>query len=233
MRWWLLILVTVSLRAQEDPDSSAAHLLREKISSDSVRIFRYTPVIPYLKLENRNSFFQFIPVNLFGLMAGATFKEKHVVSAGYYILDPRILNDYFILDNVVGSITSLGIVNFSWQYIAINKKPFQLNIASEAGVGHFNIPVYTYLPNTSFRERGELLAFGLGVQPTFKVTRWAGVAALIGYRHVIGEHQFIKLAGWYFSVGLWLDLRDYTNKLRFKARKAWLIRQHFNKNSHE
>jgi hypothetical protein len=221
----LILLFSLKLPARENDDSLRRADLKQKLREDSTRIFGYTPVIPYLKAEKRNSFFSYLPVSLYGMMAGGTLREHHVLSTGFYFLDPQMLNDILIVNDEIGKIRSLAHLNFCYQYILVSQRYFQLNLAGESGIGYYDIPRIASVPDHGSVDHGTFFPFGGGVQTTFKPFKWSGVSSLIGYRYVNENYKLIDFTGWYFSIALWLDLRDYTNKLRYKAKKRKYLRQ--------
>jgi hypothetical protein len=194
--------------------------LKQKLQKDSARIFRTTIAKPYSRIENRNSFITSEKVNLLGFMLGATFYDKHTFAVGYYFLgrDPTTIRS--LRDNLRDKeLMELSYINFSYIHVLINKRFLQINIPFEVGLGKYRLKNKDTLNPEPIYLTGDIVPFNAGVQFIFKPVRWAGLSTTGGYRYVRQGELDFSLRGWYYSVGVWLDMRHLIRMGRYYAKK--------------
>lgn len=193
-----------SVKAQRDS-------LRQKFINDSTHIFRPTFAKPYLRVENRYSFINKKPVNLAGFLAGVTLNEKHILCAGYYILNRRIQKAIELVDHnnvVTREHLTLNYFVLCYQYVLVNRPYLQVNLPFEAGYGLYNSKTTDSFNNFLGRTHGSIIPFNGGIHFIFKPISWVGVSAVGGYRLVLQEKNIqLNFKGLYYSFGLWIDAR--------------------------
>ncbi len=205
--------------------------LREQLRVDSAHIFRFTPWKAYLKLENRRTFVNRESIALIGGMAGAIYKEKHIMCVGYYFLNPgedysvRILEDNRFANQYL---RQMEYYNLSYQYILFNQRFFQLNLPLELGYGRYHIDVED---NRSVRLRkieGDIVPIGAGAQIILKPLRWAGFSFLGGYRYLRPEQVKqlrLNFKGWFYTIGVWVDARHLYRLSKYAFKKRDYLRK--------
>src|SRR4051812_2363230 len=60
--------------------------LNLKLLKDSMHIYRFQKLRPYIGIDNRNSFVNNQPVNFKGLQFGVILNEKHIIGLGFYAM---------------------------------------------------------------------------------------------------------------------------------------------------
>jgi hypothetical protein len=213
------------LPAQDDPGRKQVRLdsLKQQLRADSSRIFRYRPAKPYLRVENRYSFISQRPVNLVGFMAGATFLEKHILCAGYYILNRYNKESIEIIhaNNVMTrEYLSFNYFVFSYQYVLLSTRYLQINAPIELGYGLYSTKTTDPLGVFLGKSTGNLIPISGGFQFIVKPLRWVGFSTVGGYRHTIQERSAnLDFTGFYYSFGLWVDARHVFRSTRYYLKK--------------
>jgi hypothetical protein len=200
--------------------------LEKQLTKDSAYIFRPKPAKPYLRVENKSSFISKEPVNLAGFLAGATFYEKHVFCAGYYILNRRTQKAIELIDEnkvTTREYLKLNYFVFSYQYVLINKKYLQINTPFELGYGLYKTRTTDIKDNFITESKGEIVPLSAGLQFIFKPIKWLGISCIGGYRLVLQERNTtLNFTGLFYSFGLWVDARYlYRNTLYFNKKRKY------------
>jgi hypothetical protein len=220
---FLLLLLGSCLAAQDaERQNHMRDSLRASFSADSAYIFRNTIAKPYLRLENRRSFIIRENVNFLGFLAGANLHNRHVVSAGMYFLTKSSKDPIALYEDRPGTqqFSSLNYFVFSYQYILLNYRYVQLNTPLEAGYGNYKAMVSDYQdPEIMHKVTGNFLPFGAGLQLIAKPVRWIGASVSGGYRKVKHDAVNLRFNGWYYSFGLWLDVRYLARQGRYQVAK--------------
>jgi len=204
---------------KEKTDSLTKHLME-----DSARIYRPRLAKPYLRLENRYSFINKKPVNLVGFLAGATFLEKHVVCAGYYILNRNVQKSIELIDEnniITREYVTLNYFVFSYQYVLFNKRFLQINIPVEIGYGIYDTHTTDSYDVFIKKSNGSIVPISTGLQFIFKPIKWIGISCVGGYRHAVQEKNIsLNFTGFYYSFGIWVDARHITRWGRYQVKKT-------------
>jgi len=215
-----LILVPSGIFSQNYTTNSLKDSLKQQLTKDSAFIYRTTKIKPYLRLESRNSFINKQPVRLFGFLVGVTLIEKHVLSAGFYFLDKRKESPLSILDGRynVNHFFALSYFDFSYQYVLFNTKYFQAFLPLEFGYGKFKIASNS--ATSTFSDfSGDFIPVSAGVQLIAKPIKWVGISGMAGYRYVKQEQAALNLRGFYYSAGVWVDIRQIYRNYKFQRKK--------------
>lgn len=221
-----MILLPFGLFSQTNVPDSFKDSLKLQLAKDSSFIYRTTTIKPYLRLESRNSFINKQPVRLFGFLVGVTLIEKHVLSAGFYFLDKRKESPLSILDGRynVNHFFALNYFDFSYQYILFNTKYFQAFLPLEFGYGNFKITSNS--ATSTFSDfSGDFIPISAGVQLIVKPIKWLGISGMAGYRYVKQEQAALNLKGFYYSAGVWLDIRQIYRNYKFQKKKREFVRR--------
>jgi hypothetical protein len=197
-----------------------------QLQKDSAYIFRKTIARPYLKVENRNSFLANDHVNFLGFLAGATLYERHIVCAGFYVLDKKSRRLIALpKDGGKQEFSKLKYFDFAYQYVLFNFKYLQLNVPFEVGYGSYKATVIDSLNRNVRNLDGNFIPFGWGLQFIFKPIRWLGLSASGGYREVKQDAIKLSINGWYYSFGIWLDTRLIYRELTYRRHKRRVHRE--------
>lgn len=222
----LIILVSLArhLTAQEDGwKQKKRDSLTLQLKKDSAHIFRPKIAKPYLRVENRYSFFSKQPVNLVGFMAGATFYGRHIICAGYYIFNPFTEKPIELIDEnnvITREYLSLNYFVFSYQYIFINRRYFQVHAPFEIGYGIYDTRTTDHKNIFVGKSSGNIVPISLGLQFIFKPIKWIGISTIGGYRHAVQEKNTnLNFTGFYFSFGIWVDARHVLRYSRYYLKK--------------
>jgi hypothetical protein len=224
----VLVLVSTLLNAQGSATKVQADSLRTKLFRDSSRIFRKTFAKPYLKIENRFSFVSGENINLPGVMAGATMREKHTLSLGYFFLARRNNAPIsMVKDNKrTNNYLSFYYYELMYQYILLNSRFLQLNIPFGIGYGTFSTVIKDTLDRQVGSASGNMIPVNTGLLAIIKPIKWAGISATGGYRFVReNENLQMSLEGWFYSFGLWVDARQIYRSIRFAEKKKQYHRE--------
>ena len=116
--------------------------LRAKLGLDSAHIYRFQRLRPYLNWAKRNSFINDAPVNVNGLELGALIKEKWVLGFGLYGITQKAKRAVRTKTDKkidVDKTLDLRFATLFYQYVAIDKRYFEMDIQAEFGLGKYTL----------------------------------------------------------------------------------------------
>ncbi|MGZ3932308.1 MAG: hypothetical protein ACXVP0_13435 [Bacteroidia bacterium] len=220
-------LLSSGLFAQSVPQKQRIDSLHSKLSKDSAHIYRFKKVRPFLGIDQRNSWIRNVhgvsnvPVNINGLQLGVILKDKHTLGLGFYSItnsskQPQKLTDRD--QKVKYQNLKLGYAMVFYQYVIVDRRFFELDLPLEIGVGNYDYylsdSVKTVLPKTE--EKGPMRITGGGVNIVLKPVKWIGISGMAGYRFAgLNKSSNLNLNGFYYSYGVWLDLRQIVMDTKF------------------
>ncbi|MDX2172846.1 MAG: hypothetical protein SFY56_06985 [Bacteroidota bacterium] len=204
-------------------DSIAVHpnkldSITSKFRKDSAHLYRFQKIRPYLNFDNRNSVVTNVPVNVRGFQLGAVLYRKHTTGLGFYtIKDKSSINVKSIFDNQDVLITTrLNYFTTFYQYALVAKRFFEIDIPIETGIGKFNINTKSEDDEHIVLQKKGWFAFvGTGIKTVIKPVKHIGISGIIGYRFVEDIFTNINFNGLYYSVGVWVDIRQIYRDIRF------------------
>lgn len=223
----LLTLAALGLYAQKENGPQKIDSLRARLRKDSAHIYRFQKLRPYLSLDNRNSWINHQPVNFKGLQAGVILHEKHTLALGLYAMSQKSKRSIRTKDGqqTVERSLSLNYLTLFYQYAVVDKRYFEFDLPFEIGLGGYDIQFRDTVTGHIYREvKGGIIPLGLGVQPVFKPFKWVGIPLLLGYRFV-GSNSVANFNGWYYSIGVSLDLRQIVRDSRYYFKKRRFKRE--------
>ncbi|MBS1637233.1 MAG: hypothetical protein JST26_15040 [Bacteroidetes bacterium] len=200
--------------------------LRNKLSADSIHIFRFQNVRPFVGIDQRNSWIKNehgaknTPINVNGLQLGTILKEKHTVGIGLYSISNTAKQPVRLQDkNQVVTYQQLDIkyMTLFYQYAIVDRRYFELDLPLEVGLRSYKY----YLTDANkqvqlHREQGTVKLTGGGVNIIIKPFRWIGVSGMAGLRFVlVNQHTNLNFNGAYYSYGVWLDIRQIIRDTRY------------------
>jgi hypothetical protein len=197
--------------------------LTAKLKADSVHIFRFQKYRPYFNIDQRNSFIRNAPININGLQLGVLIKEKHVIGLGGYAItstSKQKIKTKTDKNVEVERTLDMKYATVFYQYVAIDRRYFELDLQAEFGTGQFNLNFYdTKTGNLLQNRSGNLLVTGVGPIIAIKPFRWVGIMGMAGYRFTFEKNPNLNFSGAFYGYGLWLDLRQIIRDVNYNLIK--------------
>ncbi len=214
----ICLLLSIFLHAQNPLQQHRIDSLTTKFKKDSAHIYRFKKVRPFAAIDNRNSFSKDRP-NVKGFQLGVILKERHTVGFGLYNLqDNSKYNSSTKTDNniPIKRNLTLNYATLFYQYAIIDRRFFELDLPLEVGLGGYRITIEDTLSHKIVSEkRGGASLTSVGVNLIFKPVKWIGVSGTFGYRIALDKNPNVNFSSAYYSIGLWIDLRQIYRDIRF------------------
>jgi hypothetical protein len=193
--------------------------IAKKFKKDSLHLYRFLKVRPYLDLDNRNTIIRDFRVNVRGFLAGLVLFEKHAVGVGYYSINHKSSdrNIKTVINNEEAFVTTrINYFTLFYYYILVDKKYFQINIPLEGGFGNYDINAFSKSTKEELQQnKGKLLLVGSGLTLVLRPIKHIGLSSKIGYRLVSDETSNLNFNGLYYSLGVWLNIKQLYRDTRF------------------
>jgi hypothetical protein len=233
----LLFLCSSFVFFSQTNDQVKIDSLKSKFYKDSLHLFRFQKLRPFLGIDQRNSWIKNesgtknVPINVNGLQLGVILKENHTVGFGIYNITNTSKQAKKITDKdqrVTYQNLKLSYFTLFYQYVIIDKRYFELDLPLEIGLGNYNYylsdSAQNILPKSI--ENNPFRLTGGGVNIVLKPFRWIGVTAMGGYRFaILDKNSHLNLNGPYYSYGVWLDIRQIYRDINF----YWVKRPKYRK----
>ncbi len=221
----------------QSPSAKQTHLLdslKAQLIADSTHIYRFQKYRPYVNLDQRNSFIRNQSININGLQFGVLVNEKHVFGIGGYIITLSSQQKVKTkLDKNVSLNRTLNMDygTFFYQYVALDKRYWEIDLQAELGIGEYNYKYYTINPdgsNNKFvtEKKAGILVGGVGPLLAFKPTKWIGIIGMVGYRFTSEKNANLNFNGLYYSYGVWLDVRQIIRDYNYRVVKKHKYKEH-------
>ncbi len=222
----IIIFFVFSLNAVSQNDSThkkdkyyLIDSLTKKFKKDSTHLYRFLKVRPYLELDNRNTIIRDFRVNVRGFLAGLILVEKHAIGVGYYRINHKSSdrNIKTIINNEEAFVTTrINYFTLFYYYILVDKKYFQINLPIEGGFGSYDINAFSKTTNELVQQnKGKLFLVGSGITLILKPIKHIGLSSKIGYRLVSDKTSNLNFNGLYYSLGVWLNIKQISRDTRF------------------
>lgn len=193
--------------------------LTTKFKKDSAHIYRFKKVRPYASLDNRNSFIKDAPVNVKGFQLGTILHEKHTVGFGLYSLQNSSKQNFTTKNekNIIAKRNlTLSYLTLFYQYVIIDTRFFELDVPLEVGLGGYHLSLEDTLAHKIITDkRGGVSLTAGGVNVILKPIKWIGISGTAGYRLALDKNPNLNFSGAYYSIGLWVDIRQIYRDTRF------------------
>lgn len=217
----VLVLSNVLLLVNGQVEKSQFHSidsLRKKFQRDSLHTYRFKKWRPYLSYDQRNSFIKKLPVNYRGIQVGCIFKEAHTMGLGAYEIIQKAKNGITTTDNQnnnIGVNIYLKYATLFYQYRLINQRFYEVDIPIELGAGtsHIRLQNTNGLLINNLNE--PIFPIGGGLQLILRPTKWFGLSLMGGYRYVGETYRDLNFNGTYYSIGVWVDVRQVYRDIYF------------------
>lgn len=222
----LLLVLSCNLFSQNTRTQQRLDSLKLRFQKDSSLIYRFQKFRFRVALDRRNSWIKNqratkqIPVSINGFQLGAVLFEKHSVGFGLYNIAaeskrPAKINDQ--LNTVRYEELFMNYFTGYYEYVLLNKRFFEIDIPVELGLGRY---VYNLKDETQtkllWQEQGPIKLSSAGLQLILKPVKWIGLVGMGGYRFVrFNEKTNLNFNNFYYSYGVWVDIRQIHRDLRF------------------
>ena len=214
---FLLILLnngTITAQNGQSP-SLKIDSLRNRLNSDSARIYRYRVIKPYANIDFRNAYVTKSFLSLVGLRAGATINSHHIFGLGIYTLNkfPIFKSDrvkkYQFEEVTYGTLF--------YEYRILDRKYFDVLLPFEIGYGTYTARIVDETVSTVISSK--MIPTGFGVKCLVMPHAWIGFKFGAGYRYVWEESFRVGLDGAYFTIGVRIDLDHMSQDIRYNRLK--------------
>ena len=214
--FWLVLSVQLSAQNKAFKLDS----LRNKFIKDSTWIFRPKKVFPLLASDQRNSYINGKPVNIWGIKAGVTLYDRHNVGLGGYSVTNSTSRYVARIDKTINQKTQLQYLTAFYEYSFIERRWWEVGVPVEIGGGVYNITSTDAATGKILPTRkGTLIPLGTALDVYFKPTRWFAINVMGGYRFVISDNSRLNFNGWFYSFGGAVYVRQILQDLRFFNKK--------------
>ncbi|MDB5274624.1 MAG: hypothetical protein JWO58_2991 [Chitinophagaceae bacterium] len=222
----LLLLYGYGGFAQQDEMATTTQrqasldLLKQKLKTDSSRIYRFQKLRPFVALDNRYTSIQAAPITIHGFQAGVKFSNRHILCLGYYTLFRESRREF--IRKSTGEASNrledlrMNYVTLFYQYTLIDHRFFRISVPMELGVGQYEIKISSAATGNKISDhKNVMFPVGTGIQVVLKPVRWIGLSSALGYRYVMDVDPNLNFNGWYYAYGVWLDVRQIVRDTRF------------------
>ena len=194
--------------------------LHKQFIKDSTWIFRPKHVFPLLASDQRNSFINGKPVNIWGIKAGVTLYDRHNMGLGGYSVTNSTQRYVARLDRTINQNTKLQYLTTFYEYSFIETRWWEIGIPVEIGVGKYNITSTDAATGRALPNRnGWIMPLGTALDVNFKPTRWFALNVMGGYRLVVADNSRLNFSGWFYSFGGTVYVRQILQDLRYLNKK--------------
>ena len=205
------------------PKNRLIDSLKTKLEKDSLHIYRFQSLRPYFNLDRRNSFINKAPVNVNGIQLGALKDGKHMLGYEVYTITQKakqLVKTKTEKKVDVNKELDLRYFALFYQYVAIDRRYFELDIQAEFGIGDFRLKLTDVQSGDLLQDRSAgLLVTGLGPIFAVKPFAWIGITWMAGYRFAIDGDPNLNFNGTYYGFGIWIDVRQIIRDLRYLNKK--------------
>ncbi|MCE3226507.1 MAG: hypothetical protein K0S32_1058 [Bacteroidetes bacterium] len=196
-----------------DPKQKKIDSLTAQLRKDSVHIYRFRKIRPYLNYHERNSLGNPKIINFYGPQLGVVLYEKHIIGLGDYYSTPKTKLPYSTYDENMEVKRSIEIryLTFFYQYILVNRRFFEVHLPVEFGYGNFHS---SFINSSDFYYKNTVSKFNLGaagLQFVFKPVKWIGISSNLGYR--TASERIIE--GYYYSIGVWVGFKPISTDVNY------------------
>ncbi len=158
--------------------------------------FRSRPKFLF-QLDTYNSFVSSESANTSGLRAGLDFNRRVRLSLGYYNLTSEIIKRKAVTDSDFGDTVNARLdMNYfpaGFEYVFYNTFPWEVSVPFNIGPGKSYFWYYRNNDGEQGRVDEKTVALAiLGVGAQYKIVKWFGVGAGLGYRVMLIDNSNIN-----------------------------------------
>jgi len=171
-----------------------------------------------VRLESRASFINHDKASITGVRIGVAFKRKLRVGGGVSWLKNDISQNDYVLNDlnslvVVPKYLKLGYLCYYIDFVFHKTKRWQLSVPIQAGTGLAWFQHTQKYDLSSPGKKSFLFLYEPGVTTQFKIFRWFGLGADVGYRFTLKNNSIINMKlsspAVAFKILFWLDQLYY------------------------
>ena len=159
---------------------------------------KYRPHV-FGKFDSRNSFIDNSRAEIFGIKIGLDFNERLQFGIGYNQLYSKATDFekmvFFANKNNVSdsSVATLHLHYFSAhvEYVYYQNKKWELSIPLQFGIGQTYYQ-YNDLGEKKRIEKGKIFVYEPAVSVEYKITKWFGIGAGIGFRFIVADYKHLN-----------------------------------------
>lgn len=221
----LLTFFTLSLFSQSTKQT-LLDSLHTKFVKDSIHNYRFKKVRPSFGIDQRNSWIKnersskLIPVAINGLQAGVILYEKHTIGIGLYAMNEQSKKAVKLTDNnnvIRYEELFLRYATLYYEYVIFDTRFFEMDLPIEIGLGRYTYDLKDETRSKLlWQEKGPVRLSGGGVEIILKPFKWVGISGLAGYRvTAFNKKTNLSFNGFYYSYGVWVDLRQIYRDIKF------------------
>ncbi len=183
--------------------------------------------------DQRFSFLESQPVNIWGYRIGVFVNDKYKVGIGGYFLDQNVTGEKKLRRNTLyyEQQRKMYFGTIYYEPFLFRKKLIEGSIVFEAGYGKVNLDSVKKIRNTTtlVSEKQDFVPAGIGLSVNLKVPEikhlhfltYIGVNAMIGLRKTIFETDLkYNYDGWYWSIGSAIFIDKIFSDLKKKKKKT-------------
>jgi hypothetical protein len=150
----------------------------------------------FFQLDTYNSFVSREPANTIGLRAGLEFNRRVRTALGIYtltsdIVKPKLIIGEFSQDTVLNSRLELNFIPLSFEYLFLNRHPWEIGLQIALGVGSSYFFYWNQQGKKSRVDEKEIILMTVAGDVQYKITRWLGVGSGLGFRLMIKDNSNI------------------------------------------
>lgn len=233
-----LCILALPVLSQRLTKTGQLDSLKLKFQKDSSRLYRFQKVRFRFALDQRNSWIRntkankVIPVSINGFQAGTILFERHTVGFGLYNIASQSTKAVKVTDNVNTiryAELFMRYYTLFYEYAVVTKRYFEIDLPVEIGLGKYIYNLKDETRNTLlWHEDGPITILGIGTQLIIKPVKWIGLVGMGGYRYTVFNPAHIEtknpnaiketqldFRNFYYSYGVWVDLRQILRDVRF------------------
>ncbi|MEO5571803.1 MAG: hypothetical protein ABIT08_14370 [Bacteroidia bacterium] len=163
---------------------------------DTISASFHTKPKVFFQLDAYNSFVSSKGANTFGYKAGLEFNNRVKIGIGYYVLTSDIVKPkklhYNNKDTTQNAKLEMSFIPLSFEYIFYHEDPWQLSVPVNLGWGKSYFYYYTNMAGDRGQTDKEAIALmTMNVDAQYKVIKWAGVGAGLGFRLMLKDNSNI------------------------------------------
>lgn len=218
----LLVVIFSGFFGKTQNKSSILDSLANELREDSIKIYGFRKLRPYLNYHERNSIENPKIVNFFGPQIGVVLFERHITGLGIYFSTRNTKKPYPTYDNnaFVDKRINIKYITAFYQYVLIRKKYYELHLPFEVGRGTLHSEYIQH--NNLYRKTEDYFTIAaVGTQLILKPIKWMGISTILGYR--AASQKIID--GAFYAVGIWVGFKPITTDVNY-----YLKRRKYKKN---
>jgi hypothetical protein len=196
-------------------DSTIAYITQPDAFPNPKRVHQKITLKPAGDFDQRFSFLESQPVNIWGYRIGVFVNDKYKVGIGGYFLEQTVTGEQRLRRNAILKYQQDRKLYFGTIYyepFLLRKRLYETSLVFEAGYGKVSLDSTKTIRNrqTTVSEKQNFVPIGMGVSVNFKIPdmkhlhflTYIGLNAMIGLRKTVFETDLkYNYDGWYWSIG--------------------------------